>query len=104
MIEKTKPHVKSWDEPQYNIQNLAIEEEYGFGVLNEGQAIAIARNVKLRSNELVTPARSVISIGADNTSFENAVNLMGVATPIDVNSDRDGVNLAPGAFVEPLSQ
>ena len=41
LIVDEKPHVKSWDEPQYSIQNLAIEESYGFGVLNEGQAIAV---------------------------------------------------------------
>jgi hypothetical protein len=103
LIVKTEPHVKSWEEPQYNIQNLAIEEEYGFGVLNEGQAIAIARNIKLRPNELVTPARSVISIGSDNTLYEETNNLMGVATPIDVLADREGVTPPPGAFVETLS-
>ena len=43
LIVNEKPHVKSWDEPQYSIQNLAIEESYGFGVLNEGQAIAVLR-------------------------------------------------------------
>ena len=43
LIVDEKPHVKSWDEPQYSIQNLAIEESYGFGVLNEGQAIAVPR-------------------------------------------------------------
>ena len=32
---------KSWDEPQYGIQNIGIEESYGFGVLHEGQAIAV---------------------------------------------------------------
>jgi hypothetical protein len=47
--------VKSWDEPQYSIQNLGIEESYGFGVLNEGQAIAVAKNVKVRQNEMSTP-------------------------------------------------
>ena len=26
LLVKQKPHVKSWDEPQYSIQNLAIEE------------------------------------------------------------------------------
>jgi hypothetical protein len=30
---------------------MAIEEEYGFGIINEGQAIAVARNVKVRPNE-----------------------------------------------------
>ncbi len=35
LIVNEKPHVKSWDEPQYSIQNIAIEESYGSGVLNE---------------------------------------------------------------------
>ena len=41
LIVKDEPHVKSWDEPQYGIQNIGIEESFGFGVLNEGQAIAV---------------------------------------------------------------
>jgi hypothetical protein len=67
-----KPHVKSWDEPQYSIHNLGIEESYGFGVLNEGQAIAVAKNVKVRQNEMSTPARPIISIGPDNTQLPAA--------------------------------
>jgi hypothetical protein len=55
LIVDEKPHVKSWDEPQYSIQNLGIEESYGFGVLNEGQAIAVAKNVKVRQNAMSTP-------------------------------------------------
>ena len=87
LIVDEKPHVKSWDEPQYSIQNLGIEESYGFGVLNEGQSIAVAKNVRVRANEMSTPARPIISIGADNTAFEAPQGLVG-ATPIDVNSDR----------------
>ncbi len=41
MIVKDEPIVKSWDEPMYGIGNIGIEESYGFGVLNEGQAIAV---------------------------------------------------------------
>jgi hypothetical protein len=40
------PHVKSWHEPQYSIHNLGIEESYGFGVLNEGRAIAVAKSTR----------------------------------------------------------
>jgi hypothetical protein len=86
LIVQDKPHVKSWDEPQYSIQNLGIEESYGFGVLNEGQAIAVAKNVKVRANEMNTQARSVISIGADNTAFQAPSGLIG-ANPFDVNND-----------------
>jgi len=86
-----KPHVKSWDEPQYSIQNLGIEESYGFGVLNEGQAIAVAKNVKVRQNEMSTPARPIISIGPDNTSFQTPSGLVGAA-PFDVNNDNFDLN------------
>ncbi len=38
--------------------NMSIEETYGFGILNEGQAIAVAKNVNIRPNEFVMPART----------------------------------------------
>jgi len=31
-----EPHVNEWEEPQFGIRNIGIEEKYGFGVLNEG--------------------------------------------------------------------
>jgi hypothetical protein len=98
LIVKNEPHVKAWDEPQYGIQNIGIESEFGFGVLNEGQAIAVARNVKVRANEFNPQARSVISIGPDNPNFEQPAGLFG-DNPIDVNADRSGFPSAPGAFV-----
>jgi hypothetical protein len=58
LIVDEDPHVKSWEDGQYNIMNMSIEETYGFGILNEGQAIAVAKNVKIRPNEFVMPARS----------------------------------------------
>jgi hypothetical protein len=85
LIVDEKPHVKSWDEPQYSIHNLGIEESYGFGVLNEGQAIAVAKNVKVRQNEMSTPARPTISIGPDNTNFQLPSGLVGT-TPFDINN------------------
>jgi hypothetical protein len=71
LIVDEKPHVKSWDEPQYSIQNLGIEESYGFSVLNEGQAIAVAKNVKVRQNEMSTPEALIISLGANSPVFES---------------------------------
>jgi hypothetical protein len=91
LIVQDKPHVKSWDEPQYSIHNLGIEESYGFGVLNEGQAIAVAKNVKVRQNVMSTPARPIISIGADNTNFQAPSGLVGAA-PFDVNNDNYDLN------------
>ncbi len=51
--------------------NMSIEETYGFGILNEGQAIAVAKNVKVRPNEFVMPARSVFNINEANSTFED---------------------------------
>jgi hypothetical protein len=70
---------------------VRIEESYGFGVLNEGQAIAVAKNVKVRQNEMSTPARPIISIGADNTNFQAPSGLVGAA-PFDVNNDNYDLN------------
>jgi hypothetical protein len=62
LIVKKEAEVKSWEEQPYSIQNMAIDEEYGFGILNEGQAIAVARYVKVRPNEFVMPARTVFNL------------------------------------------
>ena len=55
LIVAEEPQVKSWEDGQYNIQNMSIEETYGFGILQEGPAVAIAKNVKIRPNEFVVP-------------------------------------------------
>ena len=67
LIVAQEPHVKSWEDGQYNIQSMSIEETYGFGILQEGQAGAVAKNVKIRPNEFVMPARTVFDLGSSNT-------------------------------------
>ncbi len=71
MIVKKDPEVKNWEEQPYNIQNMAIDEEYGFGIINEGQAIAVARNVKVRPNEFVMPARTVFNLSEAGSTYED---------------------------------
>ena len=60
LIVAEEPTVKSWEDGQYNIQNMSIEETYGFGILQEGQAVAVAKNVKIRPNEFVVPQPTVL--------------------------------------------
>lgn len=95
LIVDEDPHVKSWEDGQYNLMNMSIEETYGFGILNEGQAIAIARNVKVRPNEFVLPARSVYNISESGSTFQDAndptLEVFG-GTPIDVNSTSNANN------------
>ena len=87
MIVKKDPEVKSWEDNMYNIQSMAIEEEYGFGIINEGQAIAVARNVKVRPNEFVMPARTVFNLSEANNTYQdvNPTNMFGGAA-VDPNN------------------
>ena len=88
LIVAEEPHVKSWEDGQYNIQNMSIEETYGFGILNEGQAIAVARNVKIRPNEFVMPARTVYNLSdADSTYTDlGTAPIFDPANPLNVNA------------------
>lgn len=84
----SEPTVKSWEDNQFNIQNMSIEEEYGFAILNEAQAIAVAKNVKIRPNEFVMPARSVFNISESGSTFQDVSTaaIFDAASPIDVNN------------------
>ncbi len=71
LIVKKDAEVKSWEEQPYSIQNMAIDEEYGFGILNEVQAIACARYIKVRPNEFVMPARTVFNLSESGSTYED---------------------------------
>ena len=88
LIVDEDPHVKSWEDGQYNIQNMSVEETYGFGILNEGQAIAVAKNVKIRPNEFVMPARSVFNLSEANNTFTDLASaaIFDAANPLNVNA------------------
>ena len=82
-----KPHVQELGRrPQYSIQNLGIEESYGFEVLNEGQAIAVATNAKVRQNERSTPGALITLVRSGDAVFESPSGLVG-ASPFDVSYD-----------------
>jgi hypothetical protein len=64
---------------------MAIDEEYGFGILNEGQAIAAARNVKVRPNEFVMPARTVFNLSEQGSTYEDVDSVQVNGTGVPVN-------------------
>jgi hypothetical protein len=83
-------HVKDWTDQRYGLNYMAIEETYGFGILHEAQAVAVAKNVKVRPNEFVLPARSVYNL-ADATSpfqdlMDSSIKIFDATTPLDVNN------------------
>jgi hypothetical protein len=62
LIVAEEAHVKSWEDGQYNILNMSIEETYGLGILQEGQACVVAKNGTVRPNEFIRPARPVFNL------------------------------------------
>ena len=69
LIVKQDPEVKSWEDNFYGIQSIGIDEQYGFGIINDGQAIAVARNVRVVPNEFVLPARTVRNRGISQAAL-----------------------------------
>jgi len=69
---------------------MTIEEEYGLAVLQEAQAICVAKHVKVRPNEFVLPARTGFNLSDANSGFEAvddpAVKVFDDTTPLDVLS------------------
>jgi hypothetical protein len=89
LIVDEDPHVVSWNEPQYSIRNVGIEETYGLAILNEGQAIGTAKNVAIKPNELVLPARSVLDISTESAfqTIDQISNFGSSPTPVLTYSD-----------------
>ncbi len=65
---------------------MTIEEEYGLAVLQEAQAICVAKNVKVRPNEFVLPARTVFNLSDPASGFEavSTVKVFDDTTPVNV--------------------
>jgi hypothetical protein len=93
LIVDEDPHVVSWNEPQYSIRNVGIEETYGLAILNEGQAIGTAKNVAIRPNELVLPARTVIDLAEATGTFQTVDSIVNFGTsPTPVLTVSDTMN------------
>jgi hypothetical protein len=90
LVVQEDPHVKDWSDLRYGIQYMAIEETYGFGMLHEAQAVAVAKNVKVRPNEFTLPARTVFNLSDSNSAFQDLMNpntkIFDASAPIDVNN------------------
>jgi len=45
LLEKDPLSTEQFDDPMRDIQTIKVKERYGIGVLNEGKAVAVARNI-----------------------------------------------------------
>ncbi len=49
-------------DPRTDITKIKLKERYGIAILNEGQAIAVMKNVKVVPNEIVLPAQLTLGV------------------------------------------
>lgn len=67
LIVEERPKVQEFKNPEHEITKLQIAEKYGLAVLNEGQAVFVAKNVKVARNFITD--ESVKLIGNQTVSL-----------------------------------
>ena len=68
---------EEFDDPRVDIRKIKLRERYGIGILNEGKAIAIMKNVHVVPNEIVLPARSIIDVSGSVATISPTANVLG---------------------------
>ena len=61
MVVAEEPNMEEWRDPARDIYKIKIRERYGFALFNQGQSVAVARNVSIEPNEIVLPPQSVVT-------------------------------------------
>jgi hypothetical protein len=69
-------------------------EEYGLAILNEGQGVAVAKNIRVKSNEFVLPAKAMFDISG-STTFEGNMYGEDPAAFTQVGAGPSGANIPP---------
>lgn len=54
-----------FNDPKVDILKIKMKERYAIGILNEGQAIGVMRNVKVVPNEITLPAQAQIDVSGN---------------------------------------
>ena len=62
---------EEFDDPRVDIRKIKLRERYGIGILNEGKAIAVMRNVHVVPNEVVLPAQAHIDVSSSTLAKIN---------------------------------
>lgn len=69
---------EEFNDPRVDIRKIKLRERYGLAILNEGQAIATLKNVKVVANEIVLPAQTHINVsGTGLTKIGPTDNVLG---------------------------
>jgi hypothetical protein len=79
LIVDQDPSVLEWSQPDLGLTKMQIAERYGLAILNEGQGIIVAKDVKVARNLIADEAASV-TFATSGTLVDPAAS--GVASPI----------------------
>ena len=56
---------EEFDDPHRDIRKIKLRERYAIGILNEGQAVGVLRNVHVVPNEVVLPAQATLDVSGN---------------------------------------
>ena len=68
---------EEFDDPRVDIRKIKLRERYGIGILSEGKAIAILKNVRVVPNEIVLPAQAQIDVSGSIAAIDPTANVLG---------------------------
>ena len=61
IVVAEEPNMEEWRDHARDINKIKIRERYGITLFNDGQAVAVARNVSIEPNEINLPPQAVVS-------------------------------------------
>ena len=67
---------EEFDDPRVDIRKIKLRERYGIGILNEGKAIGLLKNVHVVPNEVVLPAQANISVSGSIEAIDPTANVL----------------------------
>ena len=68
---------EEFDDPRVDIRKIKLRERYGIGILNEGKAVGILKNVHVVPNEVVLPAQANISVSGSIEAIDPTADVLG---------------------------
>lgn len=68
---------EEFDDPRVDIRKIKLRERYGLGILNEGQGIAVLKNVHVVPNEVVLPAQATLDVSGTLAPLSATASVLG---------------------------
>lgn len=68
---------EEFNDPARDIRKIKLRERYGIGILSEGQAIGIAKNIHVVPNEIVLPVQATLDASGTLGVISSTANVLG---------------------------